>query len=395
MTTSFPELLASLDLPTFFREYWQREVLHVPHAKGVQDLISLADVEFLIASLTSVGPDWMRVVKEGSTLQPGAYCTEESFVSLPKVYDAYNRGYTIQLAKVDKRSLAVGRLCRTAEAAFTAAGVFLSRRIGSHLYLTPANSAGFNPHYDNHDVMVVQVQGAKRWKVYGSLERFPAGMQKGVVPREQLPELRYDICLEAGQVLYIPRGIFHEALAEDRHSLHVTLDIFPVTWADLVSRVVAADAAFREALPPGSWGTHGSSGMLQEGFRARVTALLESDDVRHMTTKMLEGFLDRLDTLPDQGLSQLHLIEAVTLDTVVERRPGAFPCVFNTAQRLRLRFPGSGLSAPRELEPVFQFLSTEHSFSVDDLPNTLSSEGKVELARELIREGLLAVAAPA
>ncbi|MGO7984355.1 JmjC domain-containing protein, partial [Rhizobium johnstonii] len=32
-------------------------------------------------------------------------------------------------------------------------------------YVTPASSQGFDPHYDTHDVFVLQVSGEKHWRV--------------------------------------------------------------------------------------------------------------------------------------------------------------------------------------------------------------------------------------
>ena len=33
-------------------------------------------------------------------------------------------------------------------------------------YITPESSRGFDPHYDVHDVFVLQVDGEKHWRVH-------------------------------------------------------------------------------------------------------------------------------------------------------------------------------------------------------------------------------------
>lgn len=38
--------------------------------------------------------------------------------------------------------------------------------VGSNIYLTPANTQGFAPHYDDIEAFVFQIEGAKRWRVY-------------------------------------------------------------------------------------------------------------------------------------------------------------------------------------------------------------------------------------
>jgi len=36
-----------------------------------------------------------------------------------------------------------------------------------HSYLTPPGSQGFAPHYDDIEAFVLQLEGKKRWKLYG------------------------------------------------------------------------------------------------------------------------------------------------------------------------------------------------------------------------------------
>lgn len=38
--------------------------------------------------------------------------------------------------------------------------------VGCNAYLTPPNSQGFAPHYDDIEAFILQVEGKKRWKVY-------------------------------------------------------------------------------------------------------------------------------------------------------------------------------------------------------------------------------------
>ena len=38
--------------------------------------------------------------------------------------------------------------------------------VGANTYLTPPNSQGFSPHYDDVEAFVLQTEGAKRWRLY-------------------------------------------------------------------------------------------------------------------------------------------------------------------------------------------------------------------------------------
>jgi ribosomal protein L16 Arg81 hydroxylase len=141
-------------------------------------------------------------------------------------------------------------LCRQLEADF-------SCPVQTNIYLTPPNAQGFQTHYDNHDVLVLQVEGRKRWRLYDAPvgtpyrgERFTPGRFAETEPREEL-------VLEPGDVLYVPRGLMHDAVNEgdDQASLHITTGLLAKTWADFLLEAVSEAAlrtpALRRALPPG------------------------------------------------------------------------------------------------------------------------------------------------
>jgi ribosomal protein L16 Arg81 hydroxylase len=102
-----------------------------------------------------------------------------------------------------------------------------------NLYASAPEHQAINVHFDDHDVFILQIEGRKNWKVY------PAGF---VNPEQkQPPELPYLECLlEPGDLLYIPAGHWHVALARTA-SLHLTIGAYWtkgvnfMTW--LLSRI--------------------------------------------------------------------------------------------------------------------------------------------------------------
>lgn len=41
--------------------------------------------------------------------------------------------------------------------------------VGANSYLTPPNSQGFAPHYDDIEAFILQVEGKKLWKIYSPM----------------------------------------------------------------------------------------------------------------------------------------------------------------------------------------------------------------------------------
>ena len=64
-----------------------------------------------------------------------------------------------------------------------------------------------------------------------------------------------ELTLRPGDVLYVPRGMPHCAMAKDSTSLHLTVSITPLYWMDLLKAAVEQAAvhasALRRSLPIG------------------------------------------------------------------------------------------------------------------------------------------------
>lgn len=109
---------------------------------------------------------------------------------------------------------------------------------GANFYLTPPNSQGFAPHFDDIEAFVLQVEGRKHWKLYSP--RVPAEVLARVsspnFTQDEIGSPILDVILEPGDLLYFPRGIIHQASTVPGHnSLHITMSVYQKNcWADLL-----------------------------------------------------------------------------------------------------------------------------------------------------------------
>src|ERR1700740_932743 len=100
--------------------------------------------------------------------------------------------------------------------------VELNFPIQVNAYITPPGSRGLVPHYDDHDVLILQIQGSKIWHLYNGVEIAPHKMQRvdKEVPPAGLP-LPADLRIDVGDVLYLPRGLVHAADTDTEPSIHL------------------------------------------------------------------------------------------------------------------------------------------------------------------------------
>ena len=111
---------------------------------------------------------------------------------------------------------------------------------------------GFSCHYDNHEVFILQVDGSKQWYVFTDTIKNPLPDQKSTsfTPRETEPYL--SCILNPGDMLYIPRGHWHYAVALDEPSLHLTLGVHCKTGIDLLEWLIgelSQKEEWRKSLP--------------------------------------------------------------------------------------------------------------------------------------------------
>ena len=77
----------------------------------------------------------------------------------PVVWDYYQNGCSIRLINPQTFIPKIHKLNATLQEYFQC-------MTGANVYLTPANSQGCAPHYDDIEAFVLQVEGKKRWKIY-------------------------------------------------------------------------------------------------------------------------------------------------------------------------------------------------------------------------------------
>jgi ribosomal protein L16 Arg81 hydroxylase len=138
------------------------------------------------------------------------------------------------------------------------------RRSGWNAYLSHGASEGFGAHWDDHDVLVVQVVGTKRWELHEPVEPAPV---RGRSPEEvggARPWATVD--LEPGDVLALPRGWGHRVLGTSTWSVHLTAPLRAPQWGD----VLRVGAAIQPTSGPASWCTEATIERTSAFWRGRI-----------------------------------------------------------------------------------------------------------------------------
>ena len=387
----FHDLLRPLRPDVFFENHWERSLCLVKRRdrEYYSQLCSTAELDSLI-SLTSdaSSPYQVRLAKthDGKLSTRGVPYTLERVINIYQIYrSCFEEGYTISIDRLDLKSKPVAELCRQLESC-------LHHSVAANLYFTPPDSQGFLPHFDTHDVFILQVQGSKVWRIYESPTRLPAIEKKSPLPSGPLPDPQHTIHLDAGDLLYLPRGFVHDTFTVDTSSLHLTVGIHVFRWADLISEALASlaeeDANFREALPPGFLNDD-ATGDLAHKLQELLRELALKANCNQAVRRLEDRILTNGQPVPDGHF--LSLEREIDLDSVVTRRAGMLCRVRQHDHEVTIHYPGNIISGPKAIEPAFQFIKNTERFTVSDLPDCLGQQDKIILTTRLVREGLLRV----
>ena len=162
------------------------------------------------------------------------------------------RGATVILDLIETLSPGVAGVCAALQTATGGVAV-------CNAYCSWRAHQGFMAHFDNTDVFALHIEGSKVWRIYeGRADNAidVEGHNYGSFPPEHHARakgnLLDEIEMKSGDVLYLPRGQYHEALASSDASLHLSFGIGQPTGIDVITRLLRSlpdESLFRENLP--------------------------------------------------------------------------------------------------------------------------------------------------
>jgi hypothetical protein len=119
----------------------------------------------------------------------------------------------------------------------------MAAHVQLNTYVSVGRSPGFGVHWDDHDVLVIQVAGRKYWEVQAPTE---LGAIKGFTPRGGSGEVIWSGILEPGRALSIPRGWAHSVEGlDDELSAHLTISIGRMTGVAVLHHALPGELAAR------------------------------------------------------------------------------------------------------------------------------------------------------
>lgn len=217
-----------------------------------------------------ISTDSIEVFTNGHLVRLGDLQHKTGRSQLAVLIDQLRQGAMVRVRDLQNASQSIEHTVRQLEQLFRA-------KCQVNLYLAPMGGVGFPAHFDITDGFIVQCGGAKDWTIfedYNDQTSLPAADTPWEPERYKPLGSGKSLVLQLGDVLYLPRGVMHAARCTDEHSLHLTISLESLTYADVlqseVRRLAHDIPALRRRIP---WSWDGKDEQLTQALRDQMRTL--------------------------------------------------------------------------------------------------------------------------
>lgn len=158
-----------------------------------------------------------KVTYARQTVPPEFYL-DDGKLNAARLTDLIARGVSILANGLELHAPTIAAACRDA----ATQGV---RIAGAGAIFTTGSGGALPVHCDDRDIIVLQTEGTKRWRVYDEGAVALGDENTARLQPQASPLL--DRRLQPGDLLYLPAGYWHECENEAARSLHVGLFVNP------------------------------------------------------------------------------------------------------------------------------------------------------------------------
>ncbi|XP_073672603.1 ribosomal oxygenase 1-like [Garra rufa] len=250
----FQWLIYPVQDKSFFRDEWEKKPILIQRQNPdyYKGLFSTAEFDCILRN---------DDVQFGVNLDVTSYTNGKRETHNPpgralpyNVWDFYESGCSLRMLNPQAFSSTMWQVLSILQEKF-------GSMAGANVYLTPAGTQGFAPHYDDIEAFILQLEGKKHWRLYNprSEDEVLPLVSSPNFSQNEIGQPIMDVVLEAGDLLYFPRGFIHQGdCLPDAHSLHITVSSFQRnSWGDLLLKLMPAaletameeDVEFRKGLP--------------------------------------------------------------------------------------------------------------------------------------------------
>lgn len=397
MITILEKILSPLSLNAFYKKYWEKDILHIKrnNKSYFDQILSIKDINKYLER-NDIRYPHIRLAKNGREVPLSEYANDYVFagdifqgnINMDKLFQLYYEGSTINFQLSEKLMPKLKLFSNQLENEF-------KFPIQIHLFMTPPSSQGFTSHYDTNSFFILQIHGKKTWKIYDSPYKLPLLKHRhdNRFNEHNLTNIE-EIELNEGDVLYIPRGVYHEASTSQNSSLHLTLGIFPYIWTDIIKEAIDKIADENVALrkSPVEYSLKESIN-LQQKFEEILDTVKNKTVLSNLIFEMEKTTKSTQIPILKNRFNDIETLNKLNKDSILECRKIEIGTeVLNDLYNFS--FYDKSISFPISTKALIECILRKEKFKISELEGNLDIDSIIMVCERLIIEGFLTFSKP-
>jgi ribosomal protein L16 Arg81 hydroxylase len=296
---TFRQLIEPLSAERFFNEYFYKKPVHLEGAaERYSRIFSWADLNALLRMTTIWSDKTLELAMHGRTLPADAYCYEGTNrdnqramrPDFDRVRAHLRDGASLTLNFIGRLTPGLRSMSQTFESVLCAP-------VNITTFCSWNQVAAYPSHFDTTSVFVCQIDGTKTWHLYEGRMQGAAhtpGATAGDFSQQHHEKAKGKLLqtleMKPGDMLYIPHGLYHDAVASSDASLHISMAARHMVAHDFINVLTGdlpKDPLFREHLP--HIDTVGASGPYRKRLADRLQEIIAAPDLAKDLQRFLQG----------------------------------------------------------------------------------------------------------
>ena len=310
---------------------------------------------------------------------------EDEFLALIKQY--HELGYTVRFPDVTDLSAPLSDFTRA-----------LEKQIGNPVgvvvfWSAPTNAAPV--HYDEVDVIVIQLVGTKQWYISNTPTNLPNKWKNTAEGAPPFSDYQ-TIDVGPGDFIYLPRGTAH-TVKSTSESIHLSIGFVPVTVREGINAVLDhlsdIDIGLRQNI--GQRADDINNEAKHAAIHQQIRQGLEQLLAQSQSDTFIADALKRRQAHMIAALPKLKptaLTTAVQANTAIEHSPHAMVEMIATVDAVDFCQPGEHILVHKGAQESLTFIINTPRFVVSDIPGEFGLDVKIALVSRFLSSGYLQLA---
>ena len=274
-----------------------------------------------------------------------------------KVQNLVARGASIILNEIEKHNKSLLKIADDLQN-------LTNGRCQGNLYFSMASHQAFGPHFDLHDVFAIHFEGEKVWNIYENIEKspinHPAFKLSSEDRRKRAGKIIDQVTLRPGDLLYIPRGQYHDALASKNGAIHIAfglsyfkpIDMMTTLWEKfIINDFMREDIGIRPS--------QNEVKKLLHRLSNEISNVINSEEAINEVTKNIKQWPYQMKNFSLKNLLSEGPVYQVDKSVKFEKNKN----------KSFLKSPKAMVEIPQKFETIIEFLLRQETISENKIKN--------------------------